>query len=117
MTANSLPRPACYNLQAYKTYNGTMICSSRSKDESTIARSLDADKTERPGRLPARPCLFLPVACQESFDTDSRTAGIFSLKISPICASLIISGGDRATVSPVMRSTMSWSWKPFSMAL
>jgi len=35
---------------------------------------------------------------------------------SPICASDMVSGGVSASVSPVMRSTMSCAWKALSIA-
>ena len=44
--------------------------------------------------------------------TASSTAGRRFEKISSIWSRLMISGGESAMVSPLMRSMMPWSWKP-----
>ena len=49
--------------------------------------------------------------------TEARTFGSLSEKISSIWFSVIISGGESAIVSAVMRTSRPTSWKPFSMAL
>ena len=48
--------------------------------------------------------------------TASSTAGRRFEKISSIWSRLMISGGESAMVSPLMRSMMPWSWKPDSIA-
>ena len=57
------------------------------------------------------------VTCRsgKGYATALITRATFS-KISPICASLTISGGDSAMVSAVLRIMMPSSWKPRSMA-
>ena len=78
---------------------------------------LDRPKMQRGPERCAAPA---PVVCpcgSRPQATEARIFGILSEKISSIWFSLIISGGDRAMVSAVMRTIMPTSWKPFSIAL
>jgi hypothetical protein len=49
--------------------------------------------------------------------TDFKIFGSLSLNSSSIWLSLMISGGESAIVSPLMRIIVPWSWKAFSIAL
>ena len=69
------------------------------------------------GKRPELPPLRPPLSVRWPQETEARIFGILSEKISSIWFSLMISGGESAMVSAVMRISMPTSWKPFSIAL